>query len=245
MKIDIKECQVINNRANYCPTPSFKSRCFGLFYLGTGLFRTKTFLKFTHQELLFFFPAVNCIWAKAQEFGSLFTFVKWQNSTDLILSNLSSLQIKICLLKTPKFCKLLQKRILICLADIQRVKTGLLLENRSRTQRLGSPISHHYASTKWQIQRQHRCLKVVFVTQTQSGNAGNNRSVPTHPGRIPAYRGCLQFQNFLGWLKRCVCTWAAAVPFGRAERVLENTHRPGAGNSPEPHERPELEVIES
>lgn len=148
MKIDIKECQIINDKANYCSPPSFKSQCFGLFYVETGLFRTKTFLKFTHQELPFCFPAVSCIWAKAQEFGSLFTFVKWQNSTDLILSNLSSVQIKICLLKTPKFCKLLQKRILICLANIQRVRIGLLLENRSRTQRLGSPLSHHYVSTK-------------------------------------------------------------------------------------------------
>lgn len=124
---------------------------------------------------------------KAQEFGALFTFDEWQNSTNLILSNLSSVQVKICLMDVPRLCKLLLKLTFLCLVNTQKVKTGLVLVNRSSTQ--GWALSHyiiislpsdryrgHTDAWSWPL--------AEFDTQIQSSSAGNNWSVPTAPGGL-------------------------------------------------------------
>lgn len=107
------------------------------------------------------------------------------------------------------------------------MEIGPLIETRYHIQRVGYLILHHDIS-KWQ--RSHRCLKLAFVIQTQQQCW--RQLVNSSSWRIPAYkRGCLQCQNFLGWLKCCISTWAAAAPmhFGCAEQALENTHHSGVG----------------
>lgn len=90
-------------------------------------------------------------------------------------------------MNVPRLCKLLLKLTFLCLVNTQKVKTGLVLENRSSTQ--GWALSHyiiislpsdryrgHTDAWSWPL--------AEFATQIQSSSAGNNWSVPTAPGGL-------------------------------------------------------------
>lgn len=92
-------------------------------------------------------------------------------------------------MNVPRLCKLLSKLIFICLANTQKVKTGLVLKNTSSTQ--GWALSHYIiiclpsGRHRGHTDAWSRPL-AEFVTQIQSSSAGNNCSVPTASGGLSA-----------------------------------------------------------
>lgn len=81
-----------------------------------------------------------------------------------------------------------------------------MLENRSRSQRLGSLMLHCYVSTKWQIQRRHKSLNLAFgricLWNLEQQCWKQLDSPHTSWGDCCLQRKLLQ--NFLGWPRCCI-----------------------------------------